>query len=292
MTGLNLKFIVVIAAIATVAAVACSSGSKNEATVGLNPTSTPRPTVTAGPTATPTPADTPTPQPTATPSPTPLPPTPTPTPVAPDSAFTAVFDLAERLSVGPNTISIDSYDQDSWTSSDYGCPAPGNFYAQVLVHGWNVSLSSGGQTYEYHTDETGDVIVNCTDNRALAEDAINIYGLAELSATTKIEFRRRVSTGEFELKSTVTDPDKIKAVADTLDLFISTGPAARCTEVFRVIFFTPSGEQTIGTICGGNSRLIRGDQAFWAGQDGEAPSEFGTIIGPYFADEPIPTLPQ
>lgn len=160
------------------------------------------------------------------------------------------------------------------------------------MNGWRVILDAGGETYEYHTDSSGSVIVNCSDSRSLEQQLINVVELADLRSATSIEMRRRVGSGEFVLKATVTDPEQIDAILDTLDVPVLPGPAASCTEVFRLVFVTPSGNQTIGTICGGNSRLVRGDQSFWADQDAEAPDEFSAIIGPYFADDPIPTLPE
>lgn len=265
-----------------ITAIGCSSGSSPTAEPTSIPTVEPTATV-AEPTAT----ATATPRPTSTP-----PPTPTPTPVTPNAAFLAQLDLASRLSVGPNTISITDYERGTWPSSAYGCPLPGTVYLQVVVSGWTVTLSAAGESYEYHTDENGDVLVNCTENRELEARTINIVSLADLRTATSIEMRRRDATGEFVLKSTVTEPSEITAILDVLDVPIIRGDRATCTEVFRLVFITPSGNQTFGAICGGNSRLIRGDQSFWQGQDAESPDEFSSLIGPYFSDEPIPTLPE
>lgn len=287
MPRISSKFLALLFGVLLIAAIGCSSDTRP--TVAPNPTSTPRPTVepTPAPTATTAPSatSTPTPAPTATP-------TATPTPVVPNAAFLAQLDLAGRLNVGPNTISITGYDEGSWSSSAYGCPLPGTIYLPVLVSGWNISLSQAGKNYEYHADESGEIQVNCTENRDLERQTINIVGLANLRTTTSIEMRRRDATGEFVLKSTVTDASEIKAIVDTLDVPVLRGPAASCTEVFRLVFITPGGNQTIGAICGGNSQLIRGEQSFWSGQDAEAPSEFSTLIGPYFSDEPLPSIPS
>lgn len=272
------------------AIVACSNGG-DDPTVPPNPTSTPRPsTATAEPTSTETTVpSTPTPSPTATPSPTP---SPTPTPVAPNVAYFAIFDLAESLGVSQNTISITSYDQETWPNSAYGCPAPGMFYAEGQVSGWNVTLLAGGDSYEYHTDINGELAVNCTKNLDEIANSVNVVELADLRSTTEIEMRRRDATGDFVLKATVTEQSEIDAIVDTLDVLVHPSPEASCTEVFRVVFKTSSGEQVIGTICGGNSRLIRGDQAFWEGQDANAPREFSDIIGPYFSNDPNPGVPE
>ncbi|MDA0676629.1 MAG: hypothetical protein O2788_01335, partial [Chloroflexi bacterium] len=269
-------------------AAGCSRGGANP-TVAPNPTSTPRPTATATNTPPPSATVPPTVTPTPTPSPTP---TPTPTPQAPDSAYYAIFDLATLLGVPVNTISVADYDEHEWGSTDLGCPAPATFYTQVVTPGWIVFLKAGNETFEYHVDSTGDSLVNCTVNRGLIANSINIAALAKLRTATQIEMRRRDGTGEFVLKRTVTEASEILAIVDTLDVPVQLHAAASCTEVFRLVFVTPTGNQTIGTICGGNNRLIRGAQGFWGGQDADAPASFGAIIGPYFSDEPLPGLPQ
>ncbi len=182
------------------------------------------------------------------------------------------------------------FEEGAWPSAAFGCPAPGQLYAQVAVTGWELVLLANGESYEYHTDENGEVVVNCTKNRQLAEGAVNIVERAELRTTTAIEMRR-FEAGQYVLKATVTDPEEINTIVDTLDVLLFPEPAASCTEIFRLTFSTANGPQTIGTICGGNTRLIRGGQSFWVGQDAEAPPEFSSAIGPYFARDPVPVPP-
>lgn len=280
------KIFAVLFGLLLIAAVGCSSSPRP--TVAPNPSSTPRPTIAPSPSPTATASSTSTPTPSPTPTPTP---SATPTPVTPSAAFLAQLDLARSLDIGPNTISITGYEPATWPNSAYGCPLPGELYLQVIVSGWSVSLTAPGNNYEYHTDEDGTVLVNCTENREIERQSINVVGLANLRSATSIEMRRRDATGAFVLKSTVTEPSEITAILDVLDVPVVRGTRASCTEVFQLIFITPTGNQTLGTICGGNSRLIRGDQSFWEGQDADAPPEFGTLIGPYFADEPLPSLP-
>lgn len=292
MYRLTMKNSVAFAAIgvASLFALAGCSSDDPKPTVPPNPTSTPRPTATAVPTPTATPGPTATPSPSPTPRPTAVP-TPTPTPQPPDAAFLAIFSLADHLNVPPNTIAITGYERSTWPSSAYGCPAPGNFYLQVVTNGWTVTFEVDGKSFEYHTDESGETAFNCTENFAQMANAINVVELARLRTATEIEMRRRDGTGEYALKATVTEADAIRAIVDTLDVPVLPEPAASCRAVFQVVFVTPSGNQTISTICGGNNRLIRGDQSFWGGQDANAPSEFSTIIGPYFSDEPLPAIP-
>lgn len=285
----NIQFAIILSAVLMVIIVGCGGNSDPEATAGLNPTSTPRPTATSGPEPTATPI------PTATPSPTPAPtatPTATPTPVEPDVAFQALFNLADSLEVPPNTISITSYSQSSWPTSALDCPGFGVTYSDGTISGWIVNLEVDGSPYEYHVSESGDTLVNCTENRALMASAVNIVELAGLRTATKIEMSRLTATGEYDLKATITVASEITSIVDTIDLLMLPGPAEDCQPSFQLVFFTPSGDQTIQTICRGNVQLIRGDQAFWAGQDALAPTEFGSVIGPYFSGDQIPELPE
>ncbi len=212
--------------------------------------------------------------------------------MAPDAAFFALFDLADQLGVPPNSITVQSYAEDSWPSSALGCPEPGTIYLPVVTDGWQVILATSDDTYEYHVDEAGDILRNCTLSSEQLADSINVVELADLRTTTLIEMRRRDASGDFVLKNSVTEPDEITAIVDTLDVPLLPQPAASCTEIFRLVFVTASGNHTFGTICGGQPHLLRGDQTFWSGQDTQAPPEFGAIIGPYFAAEPLPQPPQ
>lgn len=111
----------------------------------------------------------PTPTPTVPPPP-PLPfiltaqPTPPsePTPGATSLDFTlgqlllgAWQDLAQRLDVSQEDISVVSSQIIQWRNAALGCPEPGKVYAQVVTPGFRFVLSYGGQEYHYHSDING-----------------------------------------------------------------------------------------------------------------------------------------
>ncbi len=60
-------------------------------------------------------------------------------------------DLAERLGVPVDEITLVSSEEVTWPDSSLGCPQPGMMYAQVLTSGSRITLSAGGRTYEYHS---------------------------------------------------------------------------------------------------------------------------------------------
>jgi hypothetical protein len=64
-------------------------------------------------------------------------------------------DLAERLGVAVDDVTVVSSEEVTWPDSSLGCPQPGMMYAQVLTDGSRMLLSAGGRTYEYHSGGQG-----------------------------------------------------------------------------------------------------------------------------------------
>jgi|GEM_PF-637628 len=94
---------------------------------------------------------------------TPMPSTlPTLTPVLQSLADRARQDLAKRLSVPVNDITIIQAAHVTWSDSSLGCPQPGMAYTQVLVPGFLVVLGTASQQYEYHAGKD-QAIFYCTD---------------------------------------------------------------------------------------------------------------------------------
>jgi hypothetical protein len=63
----------------------------------------------------------------------------------------AVADLAQRLGIAPDAISVISIEPVEWPDASLGCAKPGMMYAQVVTPGYRIVLEAGGKTYEYHT---------------------------------------------------------------------------------------------------------------------------------------------
>lgn len=68
-------------------------------------------------------------------------------------------DLARRLGLSPGEISVTSVEAVAWPDASLGCPQQGMMYAQVITPGFLIVLEAGGQTYEYHSDEGGFVVL-------------------------------------------------------------------------------------------------------------------------------------
>jgi hypothetical protein len=62
----------------------------------------------------------------------------------------AVDDLAGRLGIESDAVTVVDARAVTWPDGSLGCPQPGMLYTQVLVDGMLVILEAGGQRYEYH----------------------------------------------------------------------------------------------------------------------------------------------
>jgi hypothetical protein len=96
--------------------------------------------------------------------------TPETTPQAPEAALSAGAaevvqlakdDLARRLDLLAEEITVVSIDAVNWPDTSLGCPEPGMMYAQVITPGFLVVLESADQTYDYHSG--ADRIVLCEE---------------------------------------------------------------------------------------------------------------------------------
>ena len=245
----------------------------------------PDPTPTAAPTQTPTPAPAPTPSPT---------PTVVPTPSPPVALALAKAMLISKLGVNSDEVRVVSAEQVEWPSTALGCPEPGVGYAAVIVSGWNFTLAHGDQAHEFHSDESGDNVVDCTARREIESgDMVNVVAAAGLDATTAIAISRLdPATSEYKRISDVTDPGEIAKFLSILDMPVPVVPATECQPIFEMTFEMPGRSVTFQYICIGINTLLRGGQSFWGGRDGEIPLEFGRMFGPHASKAPIPQVPS
>jgi hypothetical protein len=86
--------------------------------------------------------------------------------------FTAIVsrDLATRLSVDAESISVISVEPIEWPNSALGCPAPGKVYTQGTVPGFRIRLEVEDQEYSYHTDRNGQFLLCPENNVDLPEE--------------------------------------------------------------------------------------------------------------------------
>ena len=61
-------------------------------------------------------------------------------------------DLAGRLSLPMEEISLVEVTEVEWSDSSLDCPQEGMSYLQVITPGYRILLQANNQTYEYHTN--------------------------------------------------------------------------------------------------------------------------------------------
>ena len=64
----------------------------------------------------------------------------------------ARLDLASRLQVGKDSVTVNFFRRTMWPDPSLGCPVTGQVYPQQPTRGFLIELASGGRTYEYHSD--------------------------------------------------------------------------------------------------------------------------------------------
>lgn len=102
--------------------------------------------------------------PETTPQPTIPPATPTPTSEAVQGEAEALIemakeDLAQRMDLSTEDISVQSVEEKVFPDASLGVPEPGKSYAQVQTPGFVIILMAEGETYEYHGAESRVVAV-------------------------------------------------------------------------------------------------------------------------------------
>jgi len=63
----------------------------------------------------------------------------------------AMKDLARRLMLPLDAITVESVEAVTWRDSSLGCPQPGLAARQVLQEGSLIRLAAAGRVYEYHS---------------------------------------------------------------------------------------------------------------------------------------------
>ena len=90
---------------------------------------------------------------------TPPPPTPA-SPALQNLIEKAKENLAQRLSIGTDQISLLKAAEVVWPDSSLGCPQEGTVYTQVLTPGYLIVLGYGVDTFEYHASQ-GNSLTTC-----------------------------------------------------------------------------------------------------------------------------------
>lgn len=71
----------------------------------------------------------------------------------------AVDDLAARLQIDADAITVVSAQPMEWRDSSLGCPSPSESYMQVITPGYKIDLYVNDTLYPYHTDANSRVVL-------------------------------------------------------------------------------------------------------------------------------------
>ncbi len=77
---------------------------------------------------------------------------------APAAALQARGDLVNRLHIDPDTITLVTAEKMEWPDGCLGVQTPGVMCTMMITPGYRVVLEVGGKQYEFHTNESGDVV--------------------------------------------------------------------------------------------------------------------------------------
>lgn len=76
----------------------------------------------------------------------------------------AFQDLATRLDISIEQITLVAVESVDWPDASLGCPEDGLLYAQNITSGYRITLEARGTIFEYHSDR-GPVIFLCLEGR-------------------------------------------------------------------------------------------------------------------------------
>ncbi|MBM4460598.1 MAG: hypothetical protein FJ011_23035 [Chloroflexi bacterium] len=118
---------------------------------------------------------------------------------------------------------------------------------------------------------------------------INVMAAADLSKATQLTIAEQVSPGQtnYAPRLTITNEPTIRQLVNLLDRGLSLGPNARCQGQFRLRFsLATGGMQEFEYFCESGASFLRGDQAFWQGQQVTPPAQFDDVIRGLLAAAP------
>lgn len=76
----------------------------------------------------------------------------------PPAVLAAIGALAERSDIAPGNIDVVRYEPVDWPNSCLGLPQPDEACAEAITPGWLIVLLADSQSYEFHSDELGQVL--------------------------------------------------------------------------------------------------------------------------------------
>ena len=96
----------------------------------------------------------------------------------------AKADLAQRLDIDPDEITVQSVEPVEFPDASLGVPEPGKVYAQMITPGYIIDLAAAGQIYRYHASD--ERVVAVPEVQSAPSDTTITIESVEVSATQVI----------------------------------------------------------------------------------------------------------
>jgi hypothetical protein len=194
----------------------------------------------------------------------------------PDLVWTEENITAEGL-VGASTF---RYQADGWNATVS--------FPVVLPSATVYTIELFGRQGEFYWQGQVDAQGNVSEVR------VNPVEEADLSGTSQIEIleldldSNSATHGEYVVRMTVDGPELVDQMVAALDRDLAVAPKLACIPEYALRFQKEDGSvEEFGYSCGGAS-FLRGEQAFWQGQDFFPAEAFDALVGEQLAA----TLPR
>ncbi|HEX6287586.1 MAG TPA: hypothetical protein VFZ66_00270 [Herpetosiphonaceae bacterium] len=69
--------------------------------------------------------------------------------------------LSTEINKPADSLTLQNKEEVEWSNGALGCPKPDMMYTEMIVPGYKLTYSDGTQTYEVHTDRTGQQAIWC-----------------------------------------------------------------------------------------------------------------------------------
>ncbi|MBA3531296.1 MAG: hypothetical protein H0T73_05165 [Ardenticatenales bacterium] len=80
---------------------------------------------------------------------------------AAEVAARAIEKVTGESGLARTSLTVTSYSQEMWSDSGLGCRKAGQMYMQVITPGYKFVIQGEGETFNVHTDRTGNSIIIC-----------------------------------------------------------------------------------------------------------------------------------
>tara|TARA_Y100000590_G_scaffold409186_1_gene501093 strand:- start:38718 stop:39578 length:861 start_codon:yes stop_codon:yes gene_type:complete len=220
-------------------------------------------------------------------------PTVTNTPEPPSSYTNEMAKLIFEKNIDSKQITLTSVTKTLWKDKSMNCPKPGIYYEKFTPpdHGFIYILESDKEKWEYHSDSTGELTINCTEVKNNMTDSINISKNNLFEKAISIKIYRNNQQKIPVLAGEITDKNEILYISELLNIQIPLIKKSNCEAKFKIVFNFDKKDKNYDWFCENNKNMIKGYGDIWIEFESVAPKEFQNVIGKYLSGKPLPIVP-